>query len=440
MPQTRNSIYMSKELQETLEKKFLTQTSHEPVAALLDLQKESMEAFTKLGFPTTKHEEWKYTSVASVLKVPYAVGAKSSITAADIAPFMIPDFNANVLVFVNGHYEPVLSTIVSPANQLLISDLQEVLQTNPTKVETYLGKLADNGDAFTALSTAFIKDGAFIEVPDNKLVENPVLLLFIQDARESSPMVQPRNLFVVGRNAQVKIVENYHTLGDKPSFTNVVTEIVVKQDAVVDYYKFQNDSDNANFVGTTQVLQVEKSVFSAVTITLSGGIIRNNLNIVMAAEHCESHMYGLFMVDGDTHVDSHTIADHASPNCESNELYKGVLDGSSTGVFNGKIFVRKDAQKTNAFQSNKNILLSREASINTKPQLEILADDVKCSHGCTIGQLDQDAMFYLKARGIGEETAKAMLTHAFASNVLEYIKDKALSAYLDKLISLKTKV
>ncbi len=403
---------------------------------LHQVRKQALEAFNTLGFPTIKHEEWKYTNVAAAVKADYTLAQEEKLTSADIEQFLIPGLEANILVFVNGVLDKSLSKIISSEKELIVKDLADAIDSETELVNQYLGKLTDNKtEAFTALSTAYAQHGAFIKVPDNKVVENPVLLLFIHDARQGNTLILPRNLFVVGKNAQVKVFENYHTLGTNISFTNAVTEIVVRQDAVVDYYKIQNDTENAHFVGTTQVKQVEKSVFSAVTITLSGGIIRNNLNLVLGAEHCEAHMYGLYMVDGNTHIDNHTVADHAFPNCESNELYKGVLNGSSTGVFNGKIFVRKDAQKTNAFQSNKNILLSQDASVNTKPQLEIFADDVKCSHGCTIGQLDDEALFYLRARGIGEESAKSLLVHAFAADVLSFVKIDVLSEYLDKLIT-----
>jgi Fe-S cluster assembly protein SufD len=232
----------------------------------------------------------------------------------------------------------------------------------------------------------------------------------------------------------LQVAETYLTLGTGESFTNQVMEFVVNENARLEYYKIQNDSAHASQVSTTHIRQIGKSYTHAVTISLDGAIVRNNLNVVMEAAHCESHLYGLYFQRAQSHIDNHTVVDNAEPNCYSNELYKGILDGSSTGVFNGKIFVRQKAQKTNAFQSNKNILLSNSASVNTKPQLEIFADDVKCSHGCTIGRLNEEGMFYLRSRGIDEDVARSLLLNAFAIDILENIKLPSLRYYVDQLI------
>jgi Fe-S cluster assembly protein SufD len=245
----------------------------------------------------------------------------------------------------------------------------------------------------------------------------------------------PRTLVYVSAAANVQIAEHHISLGKQDSLTNQVTEIIVEQDALVNFYKIQNEGDTASHACTTHFRQIGKSLTNATTISLSGNIVRNNLNMVMEADHGESHMYGLYLLNGKTHVDNHTIVDNVMPNCFSNELYKGIMDDESTGVFNGKIFVRQDAQKTNAYQSNKNVLLTNSASVNTKPQLEIFADDVKCSHGCTIGKLDEEALFYLRARGIGEKNAKSLLLHAFAVDILDNIKIEPLRDYVDELIS-----
>jgi len=239
----------------------------------------------------------------------------------------------------------------------------------------------------------------------------------------------------VSENAQVELAETYATLGLSESFTNQVMEIIVEKDAIVDYYKVQNDAAHTNQVSTTHFRQVGKSVVRAVTISLNGGIVRNNLNVALEAEHSESHLYGLYFLKAQTHVDNHTVVDNVKPNCLSNELYKGIIDDDSTAVFNGKIFVQPQAQKTNAFQSNKNILLSDNASVNTKPQLEIFADDVKCSHGCTVGQLNEEGLFYLRSRGISEKTARALLIRSFAVDILEHIKLLPIRDYVDQLIS-----
>jgi len=272
-------------------------------------------------------------------------------------------------------------------------------------------------------------------VPDKQTLEHPVYLYFISDGRLAKPFSQPRNLFVVGRESTAKMVEVFHTIGQHHSFTNVVTEIVVAENASVEYYKVQDESENAHHVGTTQAHLSRDSKFAAYTVCLRGALLRNNLNLILDGSNVEAHMYGLYLLNGKTHADNHTLADHRQPNSYSNELYKGILDGKSTGVFNGKVFVRQAAQKTNAFQSNRNLVLSKEASMNTKPQLEIYADDVKCSHGATVGQLDEDMLFYLRTRGIPAESARALLMRAFAEDVLTTISIAPLREYLEKLIA-----
>jgi Fe-S cluster assembly protein SufD len=286
-----------------------------------------------------------------------------------------------------------------------------------------------------ALNTAFAAEGVFIHVKKGNIVEHPVYIYNINDARTTNILSQPRTLIYISENAQVIIAETYATFGASESFTNQVMEIVVEKDAMVEYYKIQNDASHTNQVTTTHIRQTGKSLVNTVTVSLDGGIVRNNLNIAMEAEHSESHFYGLYFLKGNSHVDNHTVVDNVKPHCESNELYKGIIDDNGTAIFNGKIFVQRDAQKTNAFQSNKNILLSENASVNTKPQLEIFADDVKCSHGCTVGQLDEEGLFYLRSRGISERAAKSLLVHAFAIDILEHIKPEPIREYVDRLIS-----
>jgi Fe-S cluster assembly protein SufD len=275
----------------------------------------------------------------------------------------------------------------------------------------------------------------FIYVKKGQVPEHPVYIYHISDTREINTFSQPRSLFYVAENASLQVVETFITIGPQESFTNHVTEIVVEKEARLEYYKIQNDAPHASQVSTTHIRQTGKSYTHSVVISLNGGLIRNNLNIVLDADRCESHLYGLYCVKGQTHIDNHTVVDNAQPNCFSNELYKGIMDDNATGVFNGKIFVRRDAQKTNAYQSNKNVLLSDSASVNTKPQLEIFADDVKCSHGCTVGSLDEEALFYLRSRGVGKDDARSLLLQAFAIDILENIKPAPIRAYVDQLIS-----
>lgn len=290
-------------------------------------------------------------------------------------------------------------------------------------------------DGINALNTAFSQGAVFIYVKKQQTVEHPVYIYNITDARKGNIFSQPRSLLYLSEQAQLQLVETYSTIGMEESFTNQVMEIVVDNDALLEYYKIQNDAATTSQVSTTHIRQVGKSYVHAVTISLNDGMVRNNLAAVLEAEHCEAHLYGLYLQNGHSHTDNHTVVDNVQPNCYSNEFYKGILDGNATGVFNGKIFVRKDAQKTNAYQSNKNILLSDTAGINSKPQLEIFADDVKCSHGCTVGQLDEEGLFYLQSRGINEKIARSLLLHAFAMDILGQIKPAPVREYVDKLIS-----
>jgi Fe-S cluster assembly protein SufD len=410
----------------------------EAKSAVHQIRQKALEHFDKLGFPTIRHEEWKYSNVKNLVNQAFEFNAVTNFSAQDLEEMPIPNLEGNILYFINGIYHAELSIVVSPASELQILTFAEAAKTQPELVEQYFNKYSDYQDnAFTALNTAFAKNGVFVHVPDNKVVEQPIILRFISDARTLNVASQPRNLIVVGKRSEVQIAEAYRSLGDYSSFTNAVTEFMVSEEANVHYYKVQNESDKSYHIGTTSVLQAGKSVFTANTVTANGGFVRNNLNIKIDGEYAEANMYGLYIPNGKQHIDNHTAVDHAKPNSNSNELYKGILKGKSTGVFNGKIFVRQDAQKTNAFQSCKNVLLSEDASMNTKPQLEIWADDVKCSHGTTTGQLNEDALFYMQARGISKDTAKAFLTLAFAQDVIDKFEIVAIKEYLQTLVEEK---
>ena len=401
-------------------------------------RRDAIDYFDKLGFPTVKHEEWKYSNVNSLIKQTFDFNTATNFDRSDVAALDIPNLEGNVLYFVNGIYQPALSVIVSPAESLKISSFSEAIKAQPEVLETYFAKYANyQNESFTALNTAFAHDGVVIEVPDNATVEQPIILRFISDARTANAASQPRNLIVVGKKAEVKIAESYRTLGQHAAFVNTVTEIIVGQNANVQHYKVQNDTQKAYHIGTTQVSQADNSHFYSVTVTINGGFVRNNLNIVLDGQHCEAFMYGLYFPNGKQHIDNHTLVDHAKPNSYSNELYKGILKDQSTGVFNGKIFVRPDAQKTNAYQSCRNVVLSDEASMNTKPQLEIYADDVKCSHGTTTGKLNDEAIFYMRSRGIPLAEAQTLLMYAFCEDVISQIKIDPIRAYLEAMIAQK---
>jgi Fe-S cluster assembly protein SufD len=422
-----------------IKEKYQQAQSSNGSSVLTPIEQDAFNTFNTLGIPTVKHEEWKYTRISGVFNKEYAFNPESisgNVAISDIDPVRLPGYEeANELVFVNGLFSTSLSTIRSAA--LTVLSLDEA--TKGDYRDLVLQQLGQSSkyinDGLNALNTAFAAEGVFVHVKRGKIVEHPVYIYNINDARSANILSQPRTLIYVGENAQVMFAETYATLGSQESFTNQVTEVVVEQAAMVEYYKIQNDDARSSQVGTTHIRQVGKSLVNTVTVSLNGAVVRNNLNIAMEAEHSESHFYGLYFLKGDTLVDNHTVVDNVKPHCESNELYKGVVDDNATAVFNGKIFVQKDAQKTNAFQSNKNILLSDNATVNTKPQLEIFADDVKCSHGCTVGQLDEEAFFYLRSRGISEKAAKSLLVHAFAIDILDHIKPEAIRNYVDQLIS-----
>lgn len=402
------------------------------------LRRSALKQFDLLGFPTIRHEEWKYSNVSGLLKEAFAFDETTTLTAEDLAPLEIPNLDGNILYFVNGRYHAELSRIVSPADQVQITSFAEALKADPDFIESHFAHYADyQENAFTALNTALATDGVVVRVPNNTTVDQPIILRFITDARDKSIASQPRNLITVGKNAEVMMAESYRTLGEQSSFVNVVTEIVLDRDARMQYYKVQNETEKAYHIGTTQVSQTDSSHFYSATVTLNGNFVRNNLNIVLNGKYAEAFMYGLYMPNGRQHVDNHTLVDHAMPNSYSNELYKGILDDNSTGVFNGKIFVRPDAQKTNAYQSCKNVVLSSGASMNTKPQLEIFADDVKCSHGTTTGQLNDEALFYMRSRGIPKDEARTLLLYAFSQDVLSQIKIQPIREYLERVVTEK---
>jgi Fe-S cluster assembly protein SufD len=403
------------------------------------LREQAFRAFSNLGIPGTKHEEWKYTRVAGLFNKEFQLPADpltGAISTADLDKFRLPGYAlANELVFVNGFYSFSLSRIHSPGLDVIA--LEEAANNGYRDlVSQWLGDSSQYlKDGINALNTAFVHGAVFIHVTKGQRIEHPLYIYHITDARSVNILSQPRSLMFVNEQAQVQVVENYSTLGTNESFTNQVMEIIVENGARLEYYKIQNDGSNTNQVSTTHIRQIGRSFTHAVTISLNGGLVRNNLNVILDAKNCEAHLYGLYFQSGHSHIDNHTIVDNIKPNCLSNELYKGILNDHATGVFNGKIFVRQLAQKTNAYQSNKNILLSDSSSVNTKPQLEIFADDVKCTHGCTVGRLNEEGLFYLQSRGISEKTARNLLLSAYASDILEQVKPEALKLYVEKLIN-----
>jgi len=407
------------------------QNIHDPV------RKNALDVFQQLGLPVGKHEEYKYTPIGRELEKNFTFQevAAAPLTK-DVSEFLIPDLNANVLVFLNGVYTPALSTIVTPSSKLTIEDLDQALAAkNAVAAEHFNQHIGTRSDAFTAWNTADWKSGLFIHVPDNAVVAEPLLFLYINDSTAGEVIATNRNLIVSGKNSEVTLVEKFNSSGGGNHFTNLVNEMIVAENARLDYYTIQNDKGNRYQFTQTEIYQRNSSRVNTYTLNLQGKLLRTNLHLIIDGEGIESHMYGLYLLKGNTLADNHTVVDHKKPNSLTNELYKGIMDENSRGVFNGKIFVRPQAQKTNAFQANRNILLSDKAIVNTKPQLEIWADDVKCSHGCTSGQLDEEALFYLRARGIDKNSARAMMLYAFAGEITDKIPHPVIRNYFDLAIS-----
>ena len=403
------------------------------------LIQQGLQVLDQEGIPTVKHEEWKYTRIAGVLNKEYHYAVQeSTVTANELDALRLPGYEqANELVFINGIYHAELSTIRSSKDDLVVLPISEAVKGSyKSFIDQHLGHSANyHKDGINAMNNAFAHEGLFVAVNKNVQLTHPVYCYYINDAKSLNVLSQPRTLIHVGVNAKAFFVEEEITIGTSDSFINRIAEVVVEENANVHIYKIQNEDGHSSCVKTTHVRQIGVSQVHSVTITLNGGTVRNNLNFILEAPGCESHMYGLYCVKGQTHVDNHTIVDNVKPNSFSNELYKGIIDEQATAVFNGKIFVRQDAQKTNAYQSNKNVLLSDAATVNTKPQLEIFADDVKCSHGCTVGKLDEEALFYLRARGVGEQAAKALLLYAFAGEILDKIELEPIRKYAEEQIA-----
>ena len=407
--------------------------SNHPIHAL---RKQAIERFSELNFPTTHDEDWKYTNISSLLKYNFkpSVGGYK-LKREQITSLLFGDMKCSLLVFINGHYSEALSDVKNFSKGIIAGSIEAELKNNSEILYKHFGKYADYKEQiFTALSTAFTKDGAFVYVPDGKIVEDPIHILFVSSSENENIISQPRNLFIAGKNSQVSIIEHYAALNEDVYFTNSVTEIYADENAVVDYVKLQEESKKAFHVSRIEVSQERNSNFTSHSISMGSEISRNDINAKFNNDGGESTLNGLYILAGDQLFDTHTLIDHAKPNCNSHEHYKGILTDKSRGVFNGKVIVRPDAQKTNAFQENNNIILSDGALVNTKPQLEIFADDVKCSHGATIGRLDEDALFYLKSRGIGEEKSKIILLHAFASDIVKTIKVEAVKKYLEAIL------
>jgi len=401
---------------------------------LTALREAALAHFGEAGFPTPRQEDWKYTNVAPIEKRHFAIPSALSPALSDgqLRGLFLHGLDCHHLIFINGRLQPGYSTAASLPEGVEAGSLARVLTLSPADLEPYLGRIANPAaNGFVALNTAFMSDGACIRVAPGVSLDKPVHLVFAVTGSDEV-MTAPRNLIVAGDNSQLTVIEHYVDLGGGTYLTNAVTEIVAGAGARVDHYKLQQESVNAYHVATIQAHLGRDSRVASRNFSLGGRLVRNDINALLSAGGAECVMDGLFMAGGRQHVDNHTFIDHAAPDCASRENYKGALDGRSRGVFNGRIMVRQDAQKTDAHQSNHNLLLSDDAEVDTKPQLEIFADDVRCSHGATVGQLNNDALFYLRSRGLEEQRARGLLTYAFMREVIDRIEVAPLRAAMGR--------
>ena len=428
------------ELKEKLVSSFMA--FEEKIDVQTDLHETRIAAiknFENKGFPTKKEEAWKYTSLNTILKNDFSVFPKTenAIEYKEVKKYFLYEVDTYKLVFVDGVFSSHLSSTTHDGIDVCL--MSSALNKPKYKmiIDAFFNQIANKDESLTSLNTAFASEGAYINIHKNKVADKPIEIMFFSTGSEQVLLVQPRNLIIVGENSHVQIIERHQCLNNNAVLTNAVTEIFAQKRAIVDYYKIQNDAVGANLIDNTYVSQQQESHVAVQTFCFGGNLTRNNLNFYHFGERLTSTLNGITIIGDKQHVDHYTLVNHASPNCESFQDYKGIFSDSATGVFNGKIYVDKVAQKTNAFQKSNNILLSNKATINAKPQLEIFADDVKCSHGCTIGQLDETAMFYMQQRGIPKKEAKALLMYAFSNAVIESIKIPELKQRITKIIATK---
>lgn len=403
-------------------------------AWLRDLRNAALASFDEQGFPTSRDEDWRYTSIDPIVSTEFqsANGEGKLLKPADVhaASFVSPTDNR--LVFINGVFSPEYSSLGSLPPRVRVENLAKAIMADSDMIGPHLSRYTRYPrQSFVLLNTAFVEEGAFVLIPKGVVLAEPIYLVYCSVGNSAPVMSHPRNLIVFEAASQARVVESYVGFGEQPYLANVVTEVVGGEDAVIDYYRLQREGSQGFHVSALEARLSRNCNLTAHAITLGGALVRNDVHAVLDGEGAECVLNGLYLLDGHQHVDNHTEIEHARPRARSNELYKGILSGASRAVFNGKILVHKDAQKTDARQTNKNLLLSENAVVNTKPQLEIHADDVKCSHGSTIGQLDKDALFYLRSRGLDLDDARSLLSYAFASELVGRIRIAPLRALLD---------
>ncbi|MGD9900657.1 MAG: Fe-S cluster assembly protein SufD [Calditrichaceae bacterium] len=435
---------MSKEIKETEIylrnfEEFVKSLNGQAAGEIYDMRRKAINLFNKVGFPGTREEEWRYTSVAPIAKTDFALFDnynRHNLDAAGMEDLYFKNWQGWVLVFINGFFSEEFSKLENIPDGIKILNMAEAFRSDSEFVKENLDKSAGyENDPFYALNTAFMRDGAFIAVADNTDAEKDIHLMFVTTESETKAhMTYPRKLISIGRNSQLRIVETHVGISDNIYFNNHAAEIFLDENARLDYNRIQNESLNAFHIENINIHQKRSSVFHSNSIDFGGALVRNNIYNTLDAEGAETTLNGIYMGNGKQHIDNHTFIDHAMPHCNSKELYRGILDDKAGGVFSGKIMVRPDAQKTDANQSNNCLLLSNDATIDTKPQLEIYADDVRCTHGATVGQLDKEAIFYLKSRGISENQAYSILTYAFVKEVIDHIKIDSVRETVDEIL------
>jgi Fe-S cluster assembly protein SufD len=401
---------------------------------LKSLRQEAFARFSETGFPTTHDEDWRFTNVTAVTNTAFELAGAETVSKEQLEPFGVSQFDC-CLVFVNGLFSQELSAVPALPKGVTIGSLAAQLKNDPTSIEQHLGQhLNTQRDAFAALNTSLIEDGVYVNVPRGVAVESPIYVLYVTVPGSKPTMNHPRNLIVAGENSQVTVVEDYVSLGEGVTFSNAATELVAGDNANVSHYMIVREGDQAYNFSTLRIQQGRHANVATHSLLLSGALVRNNVHPVLAGEGSECLINGLFMANGRQHMDNYMLVEHASPHCDSRQFYNGILNGQSHGVFHGRIIVHKDAQKTDAKQTNRNLLLSDDAQIDTKPQLEIYADDVKCTHGATIGQFDDNALFYLRSRGLAEAAARHVLLLAFANECLDRMNSPQIREHLEKLV------
>ena len=416
---------------------FSRSTADTDVQWLLEQKSTAARLLSENGFPTRKVEDWRYTDIKPILKRNFTFNqAKNrSVNETVVSAARITDLDCHELVFINGKFSPEHSKIENLLETITIKPLAEEVEENNNWLQQHLNNnvcMSRNG--FVALNTAFIRDGSVVRLLDNTTVGKPINLIYLSDTNEDAAAYNLRNLIVLGKNSHASIIETYFGSNDKEYFTNTITEACLNEGASLQHYKLQQEGTRGFHVGYLHVDQSKDSRFESHSISLGGILVRSDLDICLHGPGAESSLYGLYMADNNQHIDNHTRVDHSSPHTSSSEIYHGVLNGHARGVFNGKIIVHKDAQKTDAHLSNENLLLSNDAEVDTKPELEIYADDVKCSHGATVGRLDEDMLFYLRTRAIREDIAKSLLTFAFAEDVISQIRIPEIRKRLEQTI------